>query len=95
MQLLRQKRADRRIFRIIVSRTGRTEQVMRHQPLDRAPDFTQACIVMFGVNLSWILVALWAIWGLFAAILFALTLNHVMTRIEARVRTRRAVTSPR
>ena len=38
--------------------------------LDRpsAPDFTQACVVMFGVNLAWMLIAIWALFGFLAAL---------------------------
>lgn len=31
-----------------------------------APDFTSACVFMFGVNLIWILIAIWAVWGFLA-----------------------------
>jgi len=37
---------------------------------------------MFGVNVTWILVAIWAFWGLVAAILLALGLNHLMDRVR-------------
>ncbi|WP_147106621.1 hypothetical protein [Tateyamaria sp. syn59] len=45
-----------------------------------APNYTKACIVMFGVNLTWILVAIWAIWGLIAAMLLGIGLNHLIER---------------
>jgi len=48
-----------------------------------APDFTQACVVMFGVNLVWILLALWAVWGFLAVIAAGFTLKKVIDRIEA------------
>ncbi|WP_299149105.1 hypothetical protein [uncultured Tateyamaria sp.] len=48
----------------------------------RAPNYTNACIVMFGVNITWILVMIWAIWGLIAAGLLALGLNHLMSRLH-------------
>lgn len=41
-----------------------------------APNYTQACVVMFGVNLSWILFAIWTIWGLLIAMLFSWALNR-------------------
>ena len=40
------------------------------------PDYTVACIVMFGVNLAWILFAIWSIWGLICAMLFSWALNQ-------------------
>lgn len=45
-----------------------------------APNFTRACIVMFGVNITWILVVIWAIWGLIAAMLLGLGVNHLIER---------------
>lgn len=48
----------------------------------KAPNYTSACIVMFGVNITWILVAIWAFWGLVAAVLLALGLNHLMDRVR-------------
>lgn len=47
-----------------------------------APNYTQACIVMFGVNLTWILVAIWAIWGLIAAGALGWGVNLLIRRIE-------------
>ncbi|WP_299370766.1 hypothetical protein [uncultured Tateyamaria sp.] len=48
--------------------------------MGRAPNYTSACIVMFGVNITWILVAIWAIWGLIAAVLLGLGVNHLIER---------------
>ena len=48
-----------------------------------APNYTTACIVMFGVNITWILVAIWAIWGLIAAFLLAIGVNHLLDRTRA------------
>lgn len=50
----------------------------------RAPDFTQACIVMFGVNIAWIFVAIWAIWGLIAVAALGWCINRAIGWIEAR-----------
>jgi hypothetical protein len=38
---------------------------MQH-PTGSAPNFTKACLVMFGVNIAWVFFVLWAIWGLLA-----------------------------
>lgn len=52
-------------------------------PNDRpaAPDFTQACIVMFGVNLTWIMMVIWAIWGLVAVAALGWIVNRLISRI--------------
>ena len=54
-------------------------------PHDRspAPDFTQACVVMFGVNLTWILMVIWAWWGLLAVAVTGWVVNKVIDRIGA------------
>ena len=47
-----------------------------------APNYTSACVVMFGVNLAWILMLIRAVWGLIAAGLLAWGLNRLIARIE-------------
>ena len=44
-------------------------------------DYTQACVVMFGVNVTWILVAIWAIWGLIAAACLGYGLKCILDRL--------------
>ncbi|MGC3936396.1 hypothetical protein ACOTTU_01175 [Roseobacter sp. EG26] len=59
---------------------------MENHRLGRAPNYTSACIVMFGVNLSWILLFLFAIWGLIAAVFLCLTVNHWLNWLDFRRR---------
>ncbi|MGZ2258525.1 hypothetical protein [Roseobacter sp. A03A-229] len=49
---------------------------MDRDKLGRAPNYTNACIVMFGVNLTWVLLFLFAIWGLVAAVFLGLAVNR-------------------
>jgi len=49
-----------------------------------APNYTQACIVMFGVNILWIFMVIWALWGLLAVALSGWAANAVIDRIAAR-----------
>lgn len=56
---------------------------MDQHKIGRVPNYTNACIVMFGVNITWILVVIWAVWGLVAAVLLALSLHHLMDRLRA------------
>ncbi len=51
-----------------------------------APDYTPACIVMFGVNLVWMLFLVWAIWGLIAAGLAGWIVHKLIDRIDVRTR---------
>ena len=53
-----------------------------HHPAP-APDYRTACVVMFGCNIAWIFLAVWAIWGFVYVLLLAVTLNHGMTRVHA------------
>jgi hypothetical protein len=48
-----------------------------------APNYTLACVVMFGVNLSWMLMLIWIVWGLLAAAGTGWVVNRVIGRIEA------------
>lgn len=54
---------------------------MRDEYPSSVPDYTNACIVMFGVNITWILVAIWAIWGLLAALFLGWFLNKIFDRL--------------
>lgn len=54
-----------------------------------APDYTRAALVMLFVNLLWIFVALWAQFGLGAVAIAGAVLNHLITRLELRLRERR------
>jgi hypothetical protein len=49
-----------------------------------APNFTNACIVLFGVNIAWIFVAIWAIWGLIAVAATGWAIHRLISYIEAR-----------
>lgn len=48
-----------------------------------APDYTLACVVMFGVNLIWVLMAIWAAWGLIAAAATGWAVNRLIDWIAA------------
>lgn len=55
---------------------------MRDEHPTSAPDFTNACIVMFAINITWIFTVIWAIWGLVFVAFLAVVINHMMTRIH-------------
>ncbi|THH37323.1 histidinol phosphate aminotransferase [Aliishimia ponticola] len=57
---------------------------MRDPITQSAPDYKNACLVLFAVNLTWILIAIWAVWGLVIAGLVAAGINHVMSRVHER-----------
>ncbi|MGB5863811.1 MAG: hypothetical protein WBG95_05885 [Sulfitobacter sp.] len=56
---------------------------MNNQP-GTAPNFRNACIVMFGVNVTWVFVAIWAIWGLIAVAAIGWCINLVISYMDAR-----------
>ena len=49
-----------------------------------APNFTQAAVFMFGVNIMWIFVAIWAVWGLIAVAATGWAINHAINFVEKR-----------
>lgn len=55
---------------------------MQEHKTGRAPNYTNACIIMFGVNLTWVLVVIWAIWGFIAAAILAMGINHFISRLQ-------------
>jgi hypothetical protein len=55
-----------------------------NDPTGRAPDFKNACVVMFGVNIAWIFFVLWAIWGLIAVAGLGWCINRAITVWGAR-----------
>lgn len=57
-----------------------------NRPIGRAPDYTGACIVMFGVNLIWVFFVLLASFGLAAVALAGLGLHLWINRLAARRR---------
>lgn len=59
---------------------------MRGHPVPAAPDYTNAALVMLGVNLLWIFFAIWATTGLLPVLLVAAFLNHLITRLRNRTR---------
>lgn len=63
---------------------------MEGHKLGSAPNFTTACIVMFGVNLGWILLFLFAVYGLVAAVFLGLVVNHWVNWLDHRRRLRQA-----
>ncbi|MCH2096228.1 MAG: hypothetical protein MK160_14105 [Rhodobacteraceae bacterium] len=50
----------------------------------RVENYTNAALISLGVNLFWVLIALWATIGFWAVVLTGLVLNHLMTRVLAR-----------
>jgi hypothetical protein len=57
---------------------------MEHHKLGRAPNYTGACIVMFGVNLAWVMLLFFAVYGLIAAVFVALVVNHWLNWLDHR-----------
>ncbi len=64
---------------------------MRDTQPTAAPNFKSACVVMFGVNITWIFMVIWAIWGLIFVMLLGWVINHMMTRVHAYSITRAAM----
>lgn len=52
---------------------------MRNQPLDKAPNYTNAALVMGLVNLLWVFGVIWALFGLPVVLLIGWALNAAIT----------------
>lgn len=55
-----------------------------NSPRPSAPNYTNACIAMFGVNIAWIFFAIWAVWGLIAVAVTGWAINRVISYIGNR-----------
>jgi len=49
-----------------------------------APDYTNAALIMFGVNMVWILILIWGVWGLIPALGVAWAVNRGISWIDQR-----------
>lgn len=59
---------------------------MSERNLTPAPDYTNAALIMLGVNLTWVFVTIWAIFGLLPVLVLAAAINHLINRKAARTR---------
>lgn len=57
---------------------------MRDHRLGRAPDFTNAALIMGFVNLLWVLGVIWALYGIGAVLALAYGLHLVIERLGRR-----------
>jgi len=68
---------------------------MRGEYPGRVEDYTPMCLCMGFVNLLWIMVVIWANYGLLAVCVLALVLNHAITLLGARLQLARMRYAPR
>ncbi len=57
---------------------------MRRGSLSKAPDYTNAALIMGFVNLMWVFMALWAVFGLPAVLAVGYGLNYLITLLARR-----------
>lgn len=57
---------------------------MRDHGMGRAPDFTNAALIMGFVNLIWVFGVIWALYGLGAVLALAYGLNLAIGRLGRR-----------
>lgn len=53
---------------------------MNNSPTGSAPDYTNAALIMLGVNMIWIFTLIWAIYGIVLVLVLALAINHLVER---------------
>lgn len=59
---------------------------MQNREIGPAPNYTNAALTMMGVNLLWIFMAVWAVFGLIPVLVLGAVLNHMITLLAARRR---------
>lgn len=57
---------------------------MRNHQLGRAPDFTNAALIMGLVNLVWVFGVIWALYGIGTVLALAYALNLAIGRLGRR-----------
>ena len=57
---------------------------MAQRKTSPAPNYTNPALMMLGLNLTCAFFVLWAIYGLVPVLLLAVTLNHMITRLDDR-----------
>ncbi|MHA6263751.1 histidinol phosphate aminotransferase [Arenibacterium sp. CAU 1754] len=57
---------------------------MRDHKVTAAPDYTVPALIMAGINLTWVFIALWAVYGWVPVLALAVFINHLITRLEIR-----------
>jgi hypothetical protein len=57
---------------------------MTDRKVTAAPDYTNAALIMLGVNLIWLFWVVWALWGVIPVLVLAAGLNHLIGRLALR-----------
>ncbi|QYX57397.1 hypothetical protein K1T73_03060 [Roseovarius sp. SCSIO 43702] len=57
---------------------------MRHGPLDKAPNYTGAALVMGLVNLLWVFFVVWAVFGFWATVALGIGLDRAIAWLGRR-----------
>ncbi len=57
---------------------------MRRGVLSEAPNYTNAALIMGGINLFWIMTVIWAMFGFLAVIAVGYVLDKLISRVGKR-----------
>jgi len=57
---------------------------MQDQKLPQTPDILAAAVTFLGINLMWVFVVIWMIYGMVPVLVLAVLINHVIDRLEKR-----------
>ena len=57
---------------------------MDDKRIGAAPDYTNAAITMLGVNMMWIMLAVWMLWGIVPVLILAVFVNHFVEHLSDR-----------
>lgn len=58
---------------------------MQDQKHPQTPDILAAAVTFLGINMMWIFVVIWMLYGLIPVLVLAVLINHVIDLLEQRL----------
>lgn len=59
---------------------------MRRSVMSEAPNYTNAALIMGGINLFWIMTVIWALYGFLAVLALGYGLDKLISRLRRKAR---------
>jgi hypothetical protein len=58
---------------------------MQDQKLPQSPDILALAVTFLGINMMWIFLVIWMVYGLTPVLVLAVLINHAINRLEQRL----------
>lgn len=55
---------------------------MQDQKIPQTSDFASAAVTFLGINMIWVFLVIWMLYGLVPVLVMAVLINHFITRLE-------------